>query len=225
MYKVFLPYDVYERHKKVSEFIEKSDSVLDVGGELNHLSQFIKPKNIIVANLDTGDVLIKKTNLPFKQCSFDVVCAIDVLEHIPKKNREKFINDLLRVAQKKVILSFPIGTIEHTNYERKMQTFLVKKGINVTYLKEHIKYGLPQREEIEKITKNFKTIIYYSGIIKINEYLFKLYIFDPTVKVIRKLIYYFKLLFNLISNPFFYFILSKKPYSKSINRAYLIIFK
>jgi len=85
MYKRFLPYDIYERHKKIGHIIGKGKSVVDVGGELEHLSQFCKPSKIIVANLTKGDVIISKDKLPFKNKSFDIACAIDVLEHIPKK--------------------------------------------------------------------------------------------------------------------------------------------
>ncbi len=113
MNKLFLPYDISERHKKIASFIERNDTVVDIGGELNHLSQFIKPKKLIIANLKTGDVIISKSKLPFADSSFAVVCAIDVLEHIPKIKREQFIKSLITVASKKVVSSFPKGTSRH----------------------------------------------------------------------------------------------------------------
>ena len=58
MYKLLLPYDVYERHRKVASFIKENETVVDIGGELDHLSQFINPKKLIVANLRNGDVII-----------------------------------------------------------------------------------------------------------------------------------------------------------------------
>lgn len=225
MNKAFLPYDVYERHKKVAEKITTIDTVLDVGGELNHLSQFVKPQKLTVANLTTGDVIIKKSSLPFSDKSFDVICAIDVLEHIPKKNRGKFITNLMHIAKKKVILSFPIGTTEHINYEKRIYNLLTNKGTNVQYLKEHIKFGLPKKDEIENLTESYKTKIFYSGNLLLNELLFRFYLFDPKVRIIRKTIYLAKLLLNLISNPILYLFLSNKVYSKNVNRAYLIIFK
>ena len=57
-FKLFLPYDVYERHRKVGSFIKENESVIDVGGELNHLSQFCSAKKIIVANFASRDVII-----------------------------------------------------------------------------------------------------------------------------------------------------------------------
>jgi len=225
MNKLFLPYDLFERHKKIGSYIKDDETVVDIGGELNHLSQFCKPKKIIVANLKTGDIIISKDELPFKNNSFDTVCSIDVLEHIPKDKREDFINRLYKTAKHKVLLSFPIGTRKHLIYEKEIEKWLQQKGENVTYLKEHIKYGLPETDEIKKITKNFKTKITYSGSIKINKILFKISMLDPKVKFVRKIIYFLKLLFNALSNNIFYLILTNKKCVETANRAYLEITK
>ena len=126
MFKLFLPYDVFERHKKVGSFIEKDQSVVDIGGELNHLSQFCSPRKIFVANLTSGDIIISKNKLPFASDSFDVACSIDVLEHIANNKRRDFIDNLAKIASKRIILSFPIGTEKHISYEKRMQKLLLK---------------------------------------------------------------------------------------------------
>ena len=223
--KQFLPYDIYERHKVVGSLIENGETVVDIGGELNHLSKFCKPAKLIVANLKSGDVIIKKNKIPFEKKSFDVVTSIDVLEHIPKSNRREFINRLLEVTKKRLILSFPVGTPKHIAYEKKIQNLLKKKGDNVQYLNEHIAFGLPNITEIGKYSSNHKTKVFYSGNITINELLFRLFIFDPKVKYFRKFIYFFKLSFNLITNPILYHFLTFKNYSDSVNRAYMVIEK
>ncbi|MBI3342486.1 class I SAM-dependent methyltransferase [Candidatus Curtissbacteria bacterium] len=229
MQKNTIFYDSYERHRKVGSLIKSSTSILDVGGQLNALAQFCDSPNIVVANLkgseETSDVTIKGKKLPFPKDKFDVVCSIDVLEHIPKSNRKSFIDDLIRVSKNRVILSFPIGTTEHINYENKMHKWLKNKDFNIEYLKEHIKLGLPQKSELEKILKGRNYKIFYSGDIKINEWLFKLFIFDPKVKFVRKGVYFSKLFFNYITNPLLYLLLATKDYSKSVNRAYLVINK
>jgi ubiquinone/menaquinone biosynthesis C-methylase UbiE len=224
MNRNLLPYDVYERHKKIGSLIKNSETVLDVGGELEHLSQFCNPKKIIVANLTSGDVIISKNKIPFKENSFDIVCSIDVLEHIPKDKRNTFINDLVKVASKKVIISFPVGTKKHVEYENETEKWLENKGESVTYLKEHIFYGLPQKNEIDKITQNSKTKISYSGNLYFNKFLFKLFMFDPKIKLIRKLVYFLKLTFNLLTNPIIYQMIASKKFSENINRAYLTIY-
>lgn len=227
--KHFLFYDVYERHKKIGSFIKNGETVLDVGGAANHLSQFAKPGKIITANLlgssENSDMIIPGDKLPFKNNSFDVVCSIDVLEHLPKKDRARFVKELERVAKKRIIMSFPIGTTQHKAYELQTQKWLESKKKDVTYLKEHIKFGLPTKDEILKITKGQKTAMIYSGNINVNKFLFRLFMFDPNIKILRKVIYYFKLAFNLTSNAILYIILSNKKFRNSASRAYAVIEK
>lgn len=227
--KLFLPYDIYERHRQVGSLIEDSFSVLDIGGELNQLSQFCKPSKIIVANLkesaERSDVLIKKNKLPFRQNSFDIVCSIDVLEHIPKKERLTFINNLIRAARKKVILSFPIGTNEHIQHEIKIANWLKSKNLDITYLNEHLKLGLPTPYEITNILNDFNHQILYAGNINVNEFLFKLFLFDPRIRLVRRIVYNLKLIFNYLTNPILYTLLTNKKLGKNVNRAYLVIYK
>lgn len=229
MNKFFLPYDIFERHNKIGSFIGKGETVLDVGGQLNLLSQFCNPSKIVVANLrksqEASDVKIKKNKLPFENNSFSTVCAIDVIEHIEPKKRKGFLKELLRVAGEKVILSFPIGTKKHIEYEKEVKIWLSRKGKDVAYLDEHINYGLPTASQILKITKEYKTNIFYSGNLKVNKYLFKLLIFDPKVVMIRKIVYFAKIIFNFLTNSLLYIMLSQKDYSQNIVRAYLIIKK
>lgn len=223
------PYDIYERHKKVGELIGKVKTVLDVGGQLKLLSFFCNAEKITVANLtgsqEQSDVIIKGNKLPFAANSFQVVCAIDVLEHIPSDERKVFTKDLLRVAGEKVIISFPIGTSQHIEYEKKLQKDLEKNGVDITYLKEHVKYGLPNLDEVKNITKGLKSKKFFSGNINVNKTLFKLFIFDPKIKYIRKTLYLLKLAFNFVSNPILFEFLSNKKYSQTVNRIYLVIEK
>lgn len=223
-------YDSYERHKRIADLLGEPGSILDVGGQLDGLTRFLKGgARVVVANVEgaqeKSDVLIKKGKLPYKNRSFESVCSIDVLEHIPNKERKAFIEELLRVAQKSVILSFPIGTTKHCEYENRMALWLEGIGQNVDYLKEHIKYGLPKVNEIKDIVFPNKYKLEYSGNIKVNEVLFKFFLFDPKVRLVRRLIYLSKLVFNCLSNDIFYFLLTKKKYSDSVNRAYLTIYK
>lgn len=225
MSKNFLPYDIYERHRRVASFIAPNFSVLDVGGELNHLSQFVRAKKIVVANLNTGDVIIKKDKLPFEDHSFDVVCAIDVLEHIEKTARPQFLKNLINVAKTRIILSFPVASPAHLAHEQQVQQQLAKKGIDVGYLKEHIKFGLPTPLEIKKLTGKYRAEIFFSGNLGLTKILFRLYLFDPKIKFLRRLLYLAKLVFNLIANPVIYLFVANRKYSGQVNRAYVLIDK
>lgn len=225
MYKYFLPYDVFERHKKVGSFIEKGQSVLDIGGELDRLSQFCSSNKLVVANLQSGDVIIQKEKLPFKKDSFDIVCSIDVIEHMPGPKRSRFIKKLINIASKKVILSFPIGTKKHMAYESEIRQLLAQKGIDIGYLNEHVAFGLPTLRDIKNFTKDYEAQIYYAGNLNVNKILMQIYLFDPKIKIVRKAVYYSKNTFNLITNQIIYPILINRAYSESVNRAYVVIYK
>lgn len=227
--KYFLPYDIYERHLKVASFIHKGATVLDVGGQLGYLSQFCAPAKIVVANLkssvEKSDILITGDKLPFGDNSFSTVTAIDVLEHIPKNDRLPFIRELSRVARASVILSFPVGTPKHIAYEKQLHLKLTKRGQDVTYLAQHIDLGLPTIAEIAKITKGFKTSLTFSGNLILTGILFKIHLTDPKIFIARILIFWAKLLFNFITNPILYLLLSRRLYSSNVVRAYLVIEK
>lgn len=229
MSKLFLPYDIFERHKMVGEMIPDGRTVIDMGGQLNMLSEFCRPKKIVVANLESSeeksDVIIKKKSLPFSDNSFDIACAIDVLEHIPKSDRKNFITKLLKVAKEKVIISFPLGTKAHIAYEKDLEKWLEDHNHDVGYLKEHIKYSLPSIKEIEEITRKQKAKLIFSGDLKINELLFKIFLFDPKIFILRRIIFLTKNIFYFLTNPILYKMLSNKDFFENVVRAYLVIKK
>lgn len=61
-------------------------------------------------NLVLGDL---RAGLPFKDKTFDVVICIEVIEHLEKEDGIRLISELERVAKRKVILTAPVGYVEH----------------------------------------------------------------------------------------------------------------
>lgn len=53
------------------------------------------------------DVVADIRELPFKDGSFDTVCAFEVLEHLPFEDFEKGVGELARVARNYVVISLP----------------------------------------------------------------------------------------------------------------------
>jgi uncharacterized membrane protein YfhO/ubiquinone/menaquinone biosynthesis C-methylase UbiE len=219
---LILPFDVYIRHKIVSAFLGGRESVLDVGGGLDQLKKFSN-NQITTTDIRDADIIMKGNKLPFKNSQFDTVASIDTLEHISQKERQIFINDLIRVAKKKIIIAAPLGTKNHQLHE---EALLKKLGAKAPpYLKEHVKYNLPTLKQIKKLSQNKKTKLFFSGNFYLSEKLFRFHLFEIKNKFFNRIFYYFKFTFNILLNLFLFPIFKKRKYSQSVNRFFLIIEK
>jgi 2-polyprenyl-3-methyl-5-hydroxy-6-metoxy-1,4-benzoquinol methylase len=117
----------------LNEYVEDGDRVLDVGCGigygLNLLS--IKAGEVVGVDVDakaidycTTQVLKKNPklkelrhydgyHLPYEDRAFDVVTCIDVIEHV--EHYDAFIDELLRVARRRVVFGTPNRRAEFTN--------------------------------------------------------------------------------------------------------------
>lgn len=226
-FKFFLPPDIYERHNFVAQHIKgEGASILDVGGSLGQLGQFTSAHKITTADIKgPADIIYDGKKLSLEDRSFDFITSIDVLEHIEKKARSDFLNELYRVARNTIIISAPIGTKEHLEYEKDILKYYQSKNIKLPYLEEHIKIGLPTPLEINSFIKKYKAKSFYSGDIRITEKFLKMHNLEAKNKYLNLLIFFTKLFFNLFINIFIYPVIVNKKESKYVNRFYLIISK
>jgi Methyltransferase domain len=81
--------------------------------------------------------------LPVKNKSYDVVLALDVLEHVPPDLREKVILEALRVARRLVIFGFPCGTPAHDSDRALRETYLSRNISVPVWLDEHMLAEFP----------------------------------------------------------------------------------
>lgn len=88
-------------------------NVLEIGVGHGVFRDYIKSNTGIVytsvdVDVDTHpDVVGSVVALPFKDGSFDVVCAFEILEHLPFEQFEKALTELHRVSRRVVALSLP----------------------------------------------------------------------------------------------------------------------
>lgn len=225
---LFLPFDVFIRHKFISQLLKNCRSILDVGGSLKELAGFLKIDNLKTADVQKGaDIIYDGKKLPLKDNSFETIVSLDTLEHIKKNQRQDFIKELLRVAKEKVVLAAPLGTKTHIDFEKSLLNKLKREKKKIPgYLKEHVVNGLPDLEEIKDlIPRKYSWKIYFSGNLKLMDKLFRLHLFELKNPILNRFFYYLKFLINAVCNLFLYPVLINLPFSQSINRFYLVINK
>lgn len=152
-----LDYNVYFRLKSLTNKLNslktsnENISVLDVGGGNGQLASFLD---------DSFDYSLAEPQhngldgrvLPFKENSFDYVVASHVFEHIPQKDRDLFVNNMLKIASKGIILINPFH-IEGTFEKERME--LALEIINQQWIQEHLDCGLPDLEELKVFANKY----------------------------------------------------------------------
>ena len=165
-----LPFDQYQRYKVVQEIVrlikgqqqEQTLKVLDVGG-LSHtyegqpffpISLFLPEDETMV--LDVQDYstpnylrVDEDGSLPLSNASFDVVVSCDTLEHVPPERRPAFLDELLRVARRYVVLAAPFDSEDTRLAEQIFYDFHLRRlGAAQPQLCEHRLHGLPDLQAL-----------------------------------------------------------------------------
>lgn len=126
--------------------------VLDVGGYPGILRHFLSPDRFELSVLDVvpddgsipGYTQGSGMELPYEDGSFDVVYALDTLEHIPARDRERFLGEVKRVARLAVVLINPIQSIQADLAEETLDEYIRWiLDAQQEQLAEHRAFGLP----------------------------------------------------------------------------------
>lgn len=100
------------------------------------------------------DLYYDGLNIPFNDNSFDVVTSVDVLEHMPNKDRKRVLEEMIRVAKKRIMITFPFKS-EKTSLEKEILSYVELHHVEQkASLLEHEEFGLPTIDEIEDYLRN-----------------------------------------------------------------------
>jgi hypothetical protein len=185
-----LPFDHYQRYALTQKLVRQLSPdvpshqpllVLDVGGSSSSLKHFLPDDHVVLADVQGPPEFTHRKavpfrydeyvfgagqQLPFRDGSFDLVTAHDTLEHVPTQFREAFLQDVLRVSRRYVILSGPTFDEEVAASERRLAEYMQRGlgGVNAS-LREHIDLGLPDEEFIHAVltADGASTVVLSSG--------------------------------------------------------------
>lgn len=110
----------------------------------------VEPRPTRAATPRLRPVVATGTALPFASGSFDTVVSVDVLEHLPAAERPRFIEELVRVASRRVVLAFPAGALAAAQDRSLADRYRRLHGKLDQSLAEHLEYGLPDAEPVRR---------------------------------------------------------------------------
>lgn len=99
--------------QQINEIMKvKPQSVLEVGLGSGVAASYTKARGVELKTLDVDpslhpDYVGSVVAIPLQDKSFDLVCAFEVLEHLPFEDFEKALREMARVARKHVLISLP----------------------------------------------------------------------------------------------------------------------
>ncbi len=163
-----LPFDLYQRYRMAADIARRlgPDSILDFGGYIGdqdgHLATSADFFSISGCSVVSADVrqcdlpshlpLTDNASLP-DGLDFDLVVCLDVLEHVPARDRLDFLADLDRLARRWILLAAPTASNEVETAEDRLREHLMSAR---RFLSEHKEHGLPRRSLVEGYFKNKK---------------------------------------------------------------------
>jgi ubiquinone/menaquinone biosynthesis C-methylase UbiE len=133
----------------------KGASLLEVGAGAVSIGRYLRCETTAVdASFDPrrkanrARVQASACSLPFSDEAWEVVCSIDMLEHIPPTHRATAIREMVRVGRRLVAVAVPAGEAAYREDVWTHEYYIRHHETPHRFAKEHVEYGLPSRQEI-----------------------------------------------------------------------------
>jgi hypothetical protein len=125
-----------------------SASVVDVGGGDGALALFLPGCRYLLIEPETNR--LSGLDLPLPGGSADVVCACHVLEHIAPEQRDAFLDRLVAVSRRHVLLLNPFAAAG-VDHAARLQLAVDLTGAG--WAREHLECGLPQLDTVTEYAR------------------------------------------------------------------------
>jgi hypothetical protein len=147
------------RYERVVRLVREAggDTVLEVGSGNDGLARWLADDRRVTAvdltfdDAHTGAerVSADARALPFPDLAFDVVVALDMLEHVREDERPRVLQELARTARLRLIVACPTGA-GALDVDRRLARMLDSRGESYagSWLEEHLEHGFPAAEDI-----------------------------------------------------------------------------
>ncbi|MEO5824081.1 MAG: class I SAM-dependent methyltransferase [Vicinamibacteraceae bacterium] len=159
------PFDQYQRYAITTAIARAMGGavpprVLDVGG--HHLDFWFRPRRPMAEFLPEapsitvdlarsrlpGYLCARGDALPFPTGHFDLVCSVDVLEHVPPDARATVIAQVMRVSRRAAVIAAPFRSPVVDRAEAIVSDFIREVcGYEQGQLQEHRAHGWPDLDE------------------------------------------------------------------------------
>ena len=166
-----LPWDRYVRLKAVADQVRSLAGgvgmrVLDVGGFDGALALFLPGMEIdLIDPATTGGAIAE---IICADRAYDVVCAVDVLEHVEPSEREAALSECARVARTHLILNYP------SQESLEAQALMLELTGN-DLVRQHVEWPLPASVaiagQIEKLGFSCRVVPHGSVAVWLGQYL------------------------------------------------------
>ena len=148
-------------------------TVLDVGSGSEGISNLLPPSWQATAldadfsdylpvassrRLTPGQILGDVRAMPFDDRTFDVVVAVDLLEHVLPVDRPRAVSEICRVTRRRAVIACPVGDAAFAADQRLAERIAARGRPAPGWLVEHLHHGFPEIRTITDTASRFGTI-------------------------------------------------------------------
>ena len=148
---------VYDRNRALADELARlmpagaPRSVVDVGGGLGHLAEFLDARDeYFLAEPNVNGLFAQSLPLPERCADFAVSCH--VLEHVPPDERGAFLDGMARVARRAIIVLVPVEIGGPQRVAERLKLFIDLTGAK--WAKEHLACGHPTPESMREYAQS-----------------------------------------------------------------------